>query len=142
MAQDLTSKMVQQQGARIGRVEEQIRHAEQLLAASHAQDASHTARRFYATVVGLPLGVIAFLFIGIYWNAANGTGVYVGIVCALVLWLIAKHILNLPASETATIGLQVQRLEKERARLQESLKKYIGDDGPAAASVKKNTAAG
>ena len=142
MAQGLTSKMVQQQGARIGRVEDQIRHAEQLLAASHAQDASHAARRFYATLVGVPLGVTAFLFIGVFWNAANGTGIYVGIVCALILWLIAKHILGLPASETATIGLQVQRLEKERARLQESLKKYIGDDGTSAASADKSTAAG
>ncbi len=142
MAQDLTSKMVQQQGARIGRVEEQIRQAEQLLAASHAQDASHAARRVYATIVGLPLGVTAFLFIGIYWNAANGTGVYVGIVCAFVLWLIAKHILNLPVSDTPTIGLQVQRLEMERARLQESLKKYIGDDGPSSDRVEKNTVAG
>ena len=97
-------------------------------------DDSHEARRLYATLVGIPLGISAFLFIGIFWNAANGTGVYVGIVCAFILWMIARHILSLPASETPGIGLQIKKLEKERIRLQESLKKHIGQQGEAAAA--------
>ena len=125
MAQDLTSKMVQQQGARIGRCEEQIRATEKLLSASVAQDNSHAARRVYATIVGLPLGIAAFLYIGVYWNSSNGTGVYVGITCAFVLWLIARHVLSLPPSQTHTIMLQAQKLEKERVRLKETLKKHI-----------------
>jgi len=118
--------MVQQQGARIGRVEDQLRRTEKLLADSVAQDESHAARRVYATIVGVPLGIAAFLYIGIYWDAANGTGVYVGITCAFVLWLIAKHILGLPISETPTIALQIKKLDKERTRLQEGLKKHVG----------------
>lgn len=127
LAQDLTSKMVRQKADRIARVEEQLRDTEKLLLASAGQDDSHAARRLYATLIGLPLGIAAFLYLGIYWSSSNNTGVYVGITCAFILWLIARHILGLPPSETHQILKRVKQLEQERSRLQEGLKKYIGD---------------
>jgi hypothetical protein len=131
LAQDLTSKVVRQKADRIARVEAQLRETEKLLLASAAQDDSHAARRLYATLIGLPLGIAAFLYLGIYWSSSNNTGVYVGVVCAFILWLIARHILSLPASETHLIVKRVQQLEGERSRQQESLKKHIGNADPA-----------
>jgi hypothetical protein len=125
LVKDPTTTVVEQQAARIGRVEEKIRKAEGLLKVSSDQDESHDARRFYATIFGLPLGIAAFLYLGIFWQADNGTGVYIGIICAVLLWMISKNILALPPSETSGILGQVQRLEHERQRLQEILKERI-----------------
>jgi hypothetical protein len=130
LAKDLTSKVVRQKADRIARVEGQLRETEKLLAASAARDDSHAARRLYATIFGLPLGIAAFLYLGIYWSSSNNTGVYVGIVCAFILWLIARHILGLPESETHLIVKRIKQLEQERIRQQESLKKHIGDSDP------------
>jgi len=112
-------------------VEEQIRRTQKVLEASKAQDASHAARRLYAVIVGFPLGVVAFIYLGFLWGANNGTGVYIGITCAAILWLIVRHIRGLPESDTHTIEMHIAQLDKERERTQESLRKYMESEEPA-----------
>ncbi len=128
LSKDLTSKVVEQQLAKIGRIDQQLRQVEKLQLASTAMDASHSARRTFALILGIPLGITAFVYIGFLWNAMNGTGLYIGITCATILWLIVRHVIGLPLSDAQAIHLRVRHLAKERGRMQESLRKYVEEN--------------
>ncbi len=78
-------------------------------------------------VLGVPLGVMAFVFIGFLWNAMNGTGIYIGITCAVILWMISRHILTFPPSDTMAIVVRMKRLDQERETAQATIRKYADE---------------
>jgi hypothetical protein len=127
MSQDLTTKVIEQQLVKIGRIETQMRQVEKLLGTSRALDTSRRIRRTMGIVLGVPLGVMAFVFIGFLWNAMNGTGIYIGITCAVILWMISRHILTFPPSDTMAIVVRMKRLDQERETAQATIRKYADE---------------
>jgi len=130
LSRDFSSKVIEQQAARIARIETQMRQAEKFLKESLAQDRVRGAWRFFAILVGLPLGIAAFLYIGVLSGSNHGRGLYIGIVCGVFLWLISRTVLGLPHSNTPALERQILKLHGDRVRAQEGLKKYVDESPP------------
>ena len=127
MSNSTTKKELRRLTERLQTLERSLRDMQKALDLSVRIDRSMAARRSIAVFFGMPLACTAFVFLTFLIHKFNGNGLYIGMGCAFLCWLIVRPAIRPFDNPLPELEEQVERLIRARERTKDKLQEFLDE---------------
>lgn len=118
MAREMSAKMVEEMVLRLGEINGNIIKIDEAIEIATKIDSRNSFTRSVSIVIGVPAGLSAFAFFGLYHDAFMGKGFTFGMIGAVIAFVASKVGLSVKGSELPPIIQKRTVLIAQRDKVQ------------------------
>ena len=124
MAREMSAKMVEEMVLRLGEINGNIIKIDEAIKIATEIDNRNSFTRSMSIVIGVPAGLSAFAFFGLYHDAFMGKGFTFGVIGAVIAFVASKVGLSVKGSELLPLTKKKATLLSQRDKVQGRIQTY------------------
>ena len=124
MAREMSAKMVEEMVLRLGEINGNIIKIDEAIGIATKIDNRNSFTRSMSIVIGVPAGLSAFAFFGLYHDAFMGKGFTFGVIGAVIAFVASKVGLSVKGSELPPLTQKKATLLAQKDKVQGRIQTY------------------
>jgi hypothetical protein len=124
MAREMSAKMVEEMVLRLGEINGNIIKIDEAISVATKIDNRNNLTRSVSIVIGVPAGLSAFAFFGLYHDAFMGKGFTFGVIGAVIAFIASKVGLAVKGRELPPLAHKRALLVAQKDKVQGRIQNY------------------